>query len=276
MNALTPTGGSNATLIPQTLDQAIRLADLMSRGKIAIPDHLRGDPASCLAIIEQAQRWNMSPFAVAACTSNIKGRMMFEGKLVAAAVEYSGAIDGGFDYQFSGSGMDRKIVVSARRNGETGIRSIEVVLKDAITDNGIWKKQPDQQLVYYGTRAWARRWTPGVMLGVYSPEEFDSAGKAAFDGTTIDGTVDPVEVHIAESKTQTIGQWLDELDIELRDAGSDGDAVDAILARDRVQKAQDHLTNGARERLNAMIQAALGRCSAAETSAPVDEAAEAY
>jgi hypothetical protein len=37
----------------------------------------------------------------------------------------------------------------------------------------MWQKQVDQQLMYHGTRVWARRHTPELMLGVYSPEEFD-------------------------------------------------------------------------------------------------------
>jgi hypothetical protein len=37
----------------------------------------------------------------------------------------------------------------------------------------VWQTQPDQQLMYHGVRVWARRHTPELMLGVYSPEEFD-------------------------------------------------------------------------------------------------------
>ena len=50
------------------------------------------------------------------------------------------------DYQFSGEGQGRKITVSALRKGEAEPRTVEVALKDAVTGNDIWKKQPDQQL----------------------------------------------------------------------------------------------------------------------------------
>jgi hypothetical protein len=119
-------------------------------------------------------RWNMSPFAVAQCTSSIQGKLMFEGKLVAAAIETSGAIEGHFDYVFSGSGKDRTVTASAKRRGDAEPRTVEVALKDVETSNGMWKKQPDQQLVYSANRIWGRRWTPAVMLGVYSREEFDA------------------------------------------------------------------------------------------------------
>src|ERR1035437_9078031 len=89
-----PTGGG---LIPTNIDQAMRLADLMMRGKM-IPQHLQGSPGDCLMVIEQAMRWGMSPFAVAQCTSVIQGRLMFEGKLVAAAVQSSGILASRFQY----------------------------------------------------------------------------------------------------------------------------------------------------------------------------------
>lgn len=178
MNALIKAPQPTDALIPATMNDAIRLAELMATGKL-MPPHLR-TPGDCLMVIEQAMRWRMSPFAVAQCTGLIHGKLMFEGKLVAAAVETSGALTGLIDYEFSGNGETRAVTVRATRKGETEAREITVELKDAKTDNGIWKKQPDQQLCYFGVRAWARRWTPAVMLGVYTPEEFS--------GTTIEGT----------------------------------------------------------------------------------------
>jgi hypothetical protein len=122
-------------------------------------------------VIEQAMRWGMSPFAVAQATSVISGKLMFEGKLVASAVESSGAITGHIDYSFAGEGDARTITVAATRRGETNPRTVSVSLKEARTANEMWRRQPDQQLVYHGTRVWARRWTPAVILGVYSREE---------------------------------------------------------------------------------------------------------
>src|SRR5215475_2748276 len=123
MNAIVP-----AALVPTDMDQAIRLAKAMSDAKM-LPKHLQGDVGTCLMVVEQAMRWGMSPFAVAQCTSAIGGKLMFEGKLVAAAVESSGAIEGGFDYKFDGDGDARKITVSARRRGETNPRQMTIHLR---------------------------------------------------------------------------------------------------------------------------------------------------
>lgn len=172
-------------LTPHGLGEAMQLANLMTKAKV-LPKHLQNDPGTCLMVIEQAMRWRMSPFAVAQCTSNIGGKLMFEGKLVAAACQSIGAIVGHFDYTFDGEGDQRSVTVSATRTGETEPRAVKIHFYEVATENMMWRKQPDQQLVYAGTRVWARRWAPAAILGVYSPEEFDV-------GTIIDGTAETTE-----------------------------------------------------------------------------------
>ena len=174
----------NAILVPTDMPAAMALANMMTQAKL-VPAHLQRSPGDCLMVIEQAMRWGMSPFAVAQCTSVIQGKLMFEGKLVAAAVQSSGLLEGRLSYSFEGESEKRAIIVSGTIRGESEPRTIRCTLAEAKTSNGMWQKQPDQQLVYYGTRAWARRHTPEVMLGVYSPEEFDAV--PAHSGPVIDG-----------------------------------------------------------------------------------------
>jgi len=184
MNAITTTDvapySPGTGLVPRSMDEALRLAEFMSRAR-TVPKHLQDSPGDCLMVVELAMRWGMSPFAVAQGTSVISGKLMIEGKLVAAAVESSGAIVGHIDYTFTHEGEARTIIVSATRRGETNPRSVIVTLKEARTNNEMWKRQPDQQLVYHGVRVWARRWTPAVILGVYSREEM---------GPIIEGTAE--------------------------------------------------------------------------------------
>lgn len=183
MNAIVPAGAT--ALMPTNIESAIRLAEMMARGKL-VPVHLQGSPGDCLMVIEVSMRWGMSPFAVAQCTSVIQGKLMFEGKLVGAALNTSGIMASRLDYEFSGANGQRAVTVRGTLRGETKTRDVTVHLADAKTTNGMWVKQPDQQLVYAATRVWARRHAPEVMLGVYAPEEFDRAD--AFDGPTIDAT----------------------------------------------------------------------------------------
>lgn len=159
------------SLVPANLTEAIRLAELMAKASL-VPQHLQGKPADCFLVVEQSQRWGMSPFAVAQCTSCIKGKLMWEGKLIAAVINAQGGLSRRLAYDYAGEGNERSVIVHGILRGETEPRSVTVALKDARTDNSHWRSQPDQQLAYHGARVWARRHMPELMLGVYSPEEF--------------------------------------------------------------------------------------------------------
>lgn len=219
MNALAPRQSTAVStgLMPTSMESAIRLADMMSTGKL-VPTHLQKAPGDCLMVIEQSMRWGMSPFAVAQATSVIQGKLMFEGKLVAAAIQSSGILSSRLEYEFEGEGDGRAIVVSATITGETKARSIRLTLKEAKTSNGMWTKQPDQQLVYAGTRVWARRHTPEVMLGVYSPEEMETAPREATPyagGPTIEAKAEPVR---RQTTAQAINDEIPDFDADpLRD-----------------------------------------------------------
>lgn len=278
MNAIIPSNGGNA-LIPTNMEGAMRLAEMMARGRL-VPSHLHSQPGDCLMVIEQAMRWGMSPFAVAQCTSVIQGKLMYEGKLVAAAVQTSGVLDGRLSYSFAGEGDARTITVRGMIRGEKEPREIEVRLKDAKTNNQQWTKQPDQQLVYYGTRAWARRHTPEVMLGVYSPEEFDPPQRDTFAGTTIDA--EPVTRTQAQTDTaraigdslpphssgeaggpiqapkRTLRQFIDDTVAALEVAKTKDD-VDRIVFTDEMDRARAMASNGNKERLEAAIMTAQTR-----------------
>jgi hypothetical protein len=123
-------------------------------------------------VIQQAVRWQMDPFAVAQECSVIQGKLMYGGKLVAAVVNSRGGLEERLSFEYAGSGEGRTITVNGKVRGEKTARSVSVILRDARTNAAVWKTQPDQQLMYHGSRVWARRHVPELMLGVWSPEEF--------------------------------------------------------------------------------------------------------
>jgi hypothetical protein len=195
MNAITTTrpGTGALALLPTNMRDAMEMASMMAKAGF-FPKELN-NPGACLFVVEQAMRWNMSPYAVATEMSFPQGKPMFSGKLVAAAVQSSGTIQGRMHYAYSGSGADRAVTVSATLRGEAEPVSVDVRLADAKTSNQHWTKSPDQMLAYHGARVWARRYAPEVMLGVYAPEEFDDAPQAApmpaASGPTIQGRAEP-------------------------------------------------------------------------------------
>src|SRR5262245_15546785 len=159
-------------LVPENMAEAMKLAEMMAGAKL-VPQALQKSPADCLMVIQQAIRWNMDPFAVAQECSVIQGKLMHSGKLVAAVVNAHGNLANRLSFSYDGDGDDRVITVTGRLANEAEPRTVAVKFKDARTQNRVWDTQPDQQLMYHGVRVWARRHTPELMLGVYSPEEFD-------------------------------------------------------------------------------------------------------
>ena len=257
MSLTTATQGTNG-LVPQSMDQAIALAEMMARSKL-VPRHLQGSVGDCFLVVEQATRWRMSPFAVAQATSVIQGKLMYEGKLVAAAVHTSGATATRLDYEYGGEGEGRWVKVSAVRAGETTPRDVVVKYAEAKTDNQHWRKQPDQQLSYHGARVWARRWTPEVILGVYAPEEMEPVQAPVYAGPTIEAHAEPVTPPPAvEPPKRTLSQFIDALEVELRTANG-WDELVAIVERDDVRRAREVARNGIAQRLEDMIVAAQER-----------------
>lgn len=178
MNALTPTQPAGFALVPTNIGDAMRLAEMMAKGKL-VPQALQQSPADCLLVIEQATRWGMSPFAVAQEVSVIQGKLMHSGKIVAAAIQSSGILDGRLRYSYTGEGDNLTVTVSGTLRGEAEPRTVDVRVRDVKTGNKVWQSQPAQQLAYHGARVWARRYAPEVMLGVWSPEEMPEDTKTA-------------------------------------------------------------------------------------------------
>jgi hypothetical protein len=82
-------------------NRMVRFADLMATGRATIPKELQ-NPGDCMAITMQAMNWKMNPFSVAQKVHFISGKIGYESQLVAAAVENSGAIVGGFHFEWFG------------------------------------------------------------------------------------------------------------------------------------------------------------------------------
>lgn len=160
-----------------------RIAMAMARASL-IPDHLHGKganpaavyeqtAANCLLIVNQAIRWGVDPFAVAAETYVVHGKLGFQGKLVAAVINARAGLIGRLNYTFAGQGDDRTVTVSGQLEGEPEIRTVTLTVGQAKTDNDMWRKDPDQKLVYSGATRWARRHCPEVMLGVVTAEDLE-------------------------------------------------------------------------------------------------------
>lgn len=201
---------SNAIFNVQALTQLQSVAGLMAQAAVTVPEHLRGNPADCMAIIMQAMQWGMNPYAVAQKTHLVNGVLGYEAQLVNAVISSSNAIVGRFHYEYEGDwskcASSREEIVKKPAKGGGTYEKKEVVrgwtsadeeglsvrvgavirgeseitwgepvfLSSVITRNSpLWISNPKQQTAYLALKYWARLYCPAVILGVYSPDEVE-------------------------------------------------------------------------------------------------------
>ena len=170
-------GAPRALFLPSGFGEAMELAKLMSAG-LAVPPHLRGKPADCLAVLMQSARWGLDPFAVASKSYFVNDRMAYEAQLVISVLNTSGVLKGRLDFAWDRQETDLICTVTGTLKSdpnrpkaiEQGMASIKV------KNSPLWAAAPRQQLGYYAARMWARLYAPEVLLGVYTVDEVQEMG----------------------------------------------------------------------------------------------------
>lgn len=194
-----------------SMDSMYRMAEIMAVGRSTIPEHLRGNKGDCMAIVMQAMTWQMNPFAVAQKTHVVNGVLGYEAQLVNAVIQSSGVTTGRFEYEWFGpwekiigktkvikmpAKGDKKeyefrvpdysmtdenglgVKVWATIKGEAQPRVLELLLVQASVRNSpLWATDPKQQLAYLAVKRWTRLYAPDVILGVYTPDEFEQTAQ---------------------------------------------------------------------------------------------------
>lgn len=152
--------------------EVMEFAKLMAVAGKAVPSYLRNNPGSCLAITFQAVEWRMSPFAVANKSYEVNDRIGFESQLIHAVIEARAPLQRRLDCEYTGEGPTRQCTVTGCFiDGEVRTYTTPMWKDIKVKNSPLWTADPDQQLWYYGSRSWARKWCPDVLLGIYAPEE---------------------------------------------------------------------------------------------------------
>ncbi len=149
--------------------------------------------SNCFLVVNQAVRWGMDPFAVAQCVAVVKGKLCYEGKLVAAVIDAKIGVR--LQHHFTGEGEEKRIYLCDRPFDDViTINDVTGPLSQFLTpgfrhpgfrlfDGSVaeWKttgngspwtpKNHVRMLIYRGTRDWTRIYESAIMLGVYTPDE---------------------------------------------------------------------------------------------------------
>ena len=167
------------------IGMVMEFAKIMSLSKKAVPSHLRGEPGDCLAIIIQANEWRMSPYAVARMSYVVNDQIAYMSQLIHAVVEARAPLRQRLRVRYEGEGAKRRCTIIGHFAKE--VEPLEYTSPEIgsikVKNSPLWVSDPDQQLFYYSTRAWARRHCPDVLMGIYAEDELPAGPEHAMDIT---------------------------------------------------------------------------------------------
>jgi hypothetical protein len=154
--------------------EVMEFAKLMSLSQQAVPPAFRNNPGMCLAVTFQAIEWLMSPFQVANKAYVVNDRIAFESQLIHGVIEARAPLKERLNCDYQGEGPDRQCIVAGTFiDGATRSYTTPKLKDIKVKNSPLWTSDPDQQLWYYGSRSWARKWCPDVLMGIYSREEIE-------------------------------------------------------------------------------------------------------
>lgn len=252
------------SFLPTSMGEAMQLATIMARSNF-VPAHCRGNEGNCIAIVMQAARWGMDPFAVANKAYFVKDGAppAFEAQLINAVVNSSGALSGRLRIHTEGTGENLRCTVSGFLRADPNDEKVKTQSIARITtrNSPLWKNDPEQQLAYYTTRAWARLHCPEVLLGVFTPDEVDVDPERARNITPPmprRGALPDLGGHDPQT-----GEILDEATAR----ALDNEAFASIEGRTDEQHGDQHDGTAADDPRQATITDMLDRCTRATVTA---------
>jgi hypothetical protein len=182
--------------------EVMAFANMMAQSGFAVRKEFRNQPGACLALVDDAIRFGMSPYALARGAYMVNDQLAYESKIVAAIIIGRAAIVDLPDYAFDGTGGEMRCTVSIKlSSGRTITHTSPPVGQIGPKNSPLWKTDPEQQLGYYTIRAMARRHFPHTLAGIYDLEEIAAA--RAIDAT-------PVQSGLAERLQSATGNTVDE------------------------------------------------------------------
>lgn len=154
------------------LPQVVEVAKFMAACQEGVPPHCRGNVGICLRVTFQAVEWQMSPFSVADMSFIVNGRLGYQSQLLHAVIEGRAPLMHRLECEYDGKGESRFCTVRGMFiTGDIREYTSPPIKEIARKNSPLWKDDPDQQLFYFASRSWARKWCPDVLLGCYTKEE---------------------------------------------------------------------------------------------------------
>lgn len=181
-----------------------RAASALMHSSILNPSIRGDDPKQCFSnlmlVFDLSDRWKLPPMSIAQCISIVHNKVVYEGKLIQAALQSSLGVQlypwwtgkrGAPDYRIylsdkpwdTGNPETDQALIDSLMPGIQilGRRVIDGSVAEWKTtdkqgrDNAAWTGAATQnQLNYRGSREWVRRYEPAMLLGVYGDDEIEA------------------------------------------------------------------------------------------------------
>jgi len=251
-------------LRPASFNELAQFSTMAAKSSM-VPPGFRNKPEDIMLAVQMGSEVGLSPMQALQNIAVINHRPSLWGDAMLGLCRASAACEDIVE-KMEGEGDAMTAVCMAKRRG-----SSPVVARFSVADAkkaGLWGKQgPWQQyparMLQMRARGFALRDAfPDVLRGLISAEEAqDTPPPVAHPGPTIEARAEVVR-EPAEPPKRTLGQFLDALEVELRDCET-WDGLMAIVEREDVRKAQDVARNGMAERLGDMLDAVRERLAVA-------------
>jgi hypothetical protein len=279
-NAIT-TRASTApqVLRPQTFEQLGQFAAMAARSSM-VPQAYRGKPEDIMLAVQMGSEVGLAPMQALQNIATINGRPALWGDAQLGLCKMHPAWVS-IEETMTGAGETRSARCVVIRNGEPPVVRefgyAQAKQAGLWGKSGPWTQYPDRMMQMRARGFALRDAFPDALRGLLSEHEaLDTPPPPppVYQGTTIDSTATPVvdtpavtaEVYTLDTAPNPRA-FLDTLEPMLA-AAQTADDVDAILAHQRIQSAQDRFLNGAKERLAFLIQSALTRTAPPATKEP--------
>lgn len=177
-----------------------RAASALMHSSILNPSIRGDDPKQCFSnlmlVFDLADRWKLPPLSIAQCISIVHNKVVYEGKLIQAALDSSLGVTlypwwtgerGTLEYRIFLSdtpwddmsdeqlaALRPGVQIRGRRIIDGSVAEWRTFKKNSTEATPAWSGAATQnQLLYRGSREWARRYEPAHLLGVYGDDEIE-------------------------------------------------------------------------------------------------------
>lgn len=275
-----------AVIRPQSFGELAQFAQMAAKSQM-VPKDFQNKPENIMLAVQMGSELGLAPMQALQNIAIVNGRPSVWGDALPGLCRQSGVCQDIREW-IEGEGDNMVAYCEATRLGSVPIRQ-SFSVADAKRAN-LWKTEPKtkkmgsngayevdsgpwyaypKRMLQMRARGFALRDAfPDVLRGLISAEEARDIPQDNFAGPTINA--EPLTDIAPEPPTaprKTVKQFLDELQAEMSEAMSSTDprsAFDAIMTREDVQKAETALTNGAKERLDHIVQTAVAQLAEAD------------